>query len=117
MHNFYCFFHGRGFPLFLRFSFQNLIHIFSQISYFVLLGAESNFMTNCMWISVVPPYGVNDGIAHLSDCSFADIGILYMFFCTVFGADVVEKDSDGFGWHCFLELVNHIVANFTGDRV
>ena len=117
MHNFNGFFHGGGFPLFLGFSFENLIHIFSQISYFILFGAESNFMANCMWISVVPPDGVDDRITHLCNCSFANIGILNMFFCAVFRADVVEKYSDRFWWHCFLEFVDHIMAKFTGDGV
>ena len=84
MHNFNCFFHSWSLPFFIGFSFQNLIHIFGQISYFVLLGAESNFMANCMWIGVMSPDGVDDRIAHLADCSFADIGVLDMFFCAVF---------------------------------
>ena len=117
MHNFNSFFHGGGFPLFLGFSFENLIHIFSQISDFILFGAESNFMADCMWISIVPPDRVDDRITHLCDCSFADIGILDMFFCAVFRADVVEKDSDGFGRYCFLEFVDHIVTKFTRDGV
>ena len=117
MHNFYCFFHGWGFPFFLGFTFQNLIHIFGQISYFVLFGAESNFMANCMWIGIVSPDRVDDGIAHLADCSFADIGILKMFFCTVFEAEVAENNSDGFGRHCFLEFVDNVVAKLAGDGV